>query len=101
MLATISSSSRLLVLLLFILPAPLLASSRLYFSCAKDNDLYLALKDVSKSRFDNPAAAIRSAPKEGAVLLFADGYPVRTVSLDSASVDLAQKKALHLFIEFP
>jgi len=76
-------------------------SSRLFFSCNKQNDLFVALQDVPKSRFDTPASAIRAASKDSAVLLLAGEYPVKTVTLDSTSFELAQKKHLRLFIEFP
>src|SRR2546421_703450 len=44
-------------------------NSRLFFSCNKQNDLFVALQDVPRSRFDTPASAIRAASKESAVLL--------------------------------
>ena len=95
-------AGKLIVLVsMCLLSQNLLASSRLYFSCGKDDDLFLALKDVSKSRFDTPAAAIRSARKRAAVLLLADSYPVRPVVLDPASAELARSKDLRVFIEFP
>src|SRR5205809_213613 len=81
-------------------PDALAKSSRLFFCCGRDNDLFACLKDVSKSRFETPAAAIRGAHKGAAVLLLADDYPVRTVALDAASFELARRKQLRLFIEF-
>ena len=76
-------------------------SSRLFFSCDKQNDLFVTLQGVPKSRYDSPAAAIGAASKESAVLLLADDYPVKTVVVDAASVDLARKKRLRLYVEFP
>jgi hypothetical protein len=77
------------------------ASSRLFFSCNKENDLFVAIEGARKSRYETPAAAVRAAPAQSAVLLLADEYPVRTVALDPRSVELARKKQLRLFIEFP
>jgi hypothetical protein len=76
-------------------------NARLFFSCSKDNDLYQSIKGAPKSRFDTPAAAIRAAPKQSPVLLLADDYPIRTVTVDFASLELARKKQLRLFLEFP
>src|SRR5712671_3165603 len=76
-------------------------NSRLFFSCSKENDLYQAVQGAPKSRFDTPSAAIRAAPKQSPVLLLADDYPIKTVTIDAASIELARKKQLRVLIEFP
>ncbi len=73
----------------------------LTFCCSAGNDLYQALSGSRLQRFDTPAAAIEKAEPGTGVLLLADGYPERAVSLDAAGFALAQKKQLRLFIEYP
>ncbi len=79
--------------------APALAP--LAFCCSPQNDLYVALGAAHYPRFETPNAAIQNAPSNSAVLLLADEYPRLAVTVDSDALELAQKKNLHLFIEFP
>ncbi len=73
----------------------------LTFCCSAQNDLYLALGKAHYPRFETPLAAIQDAAPGSAVLLLADDYPTRQTAIDPAGFDLAQRKNLRLFIEYP
>ena len=75
--------------------------AQLTFCCSAQNDLYLALSASHFSQFDVPAAAIQNASSNSAVLLLAGEYPRLPVTVDSQSWELARKKNLRLFLEFP
>src|SRR5581483_4859578 len=73
------------------------------FCCASNNDVFLALRRGGGHcpRFSNPAQALDSAPSGSAVLILADEYPGRTTQLEAADFDLAVKKNLRLYVEYP
>lgn len=73
------------------------------FACATNNDLYvvLAASGLKCTRYDSPRAAIEKVAEGGGVLLLADHYPHQTLSIDSAVFDLAAKKRLRLYVEYP
>ncbi len=81
--------------------APAKTNAPLTFCCSARNDLYLALKAEHPQRFDTPAAAIAAAAAGSAVLLLADGYPGKTLSVDDGMLARARDKNLRLFLEFP
>jgi hypothetical protein len=73
----------------------------LSFCCGARNDLYAELGKAGHPRFQTPLAAIQGAAPGSGVLLLADDYPARQVTLDAAGFDLARQKGLRLFIEYP
>ena len=81
--------------------APKKGEAKLTFCCAAENDLLVALKRYSFPRFETPLAAINNAPSGSAVLLLADKYPEQTTYVEPGEFELAQKKNLRLFIEYP
>lgn len=94
------------VIALLIAPVSALAadpSPTLVFSCAANNDLYVAVSAAGKSyaRVDAPRAAVETAPEGAGVLILADGYPQKTTPLDATVFDLAARKRLRLYVEFP
>lgn len=76
---------------------------KLVFSCRADNDLYrlLSPQDGILLRYATPADAISNAPDGYGVLLLADGYPAEPTQIAEHLIDLAHKKRLRVFIEFP
>jgi hypothetical protein len=106
-----SPHRHLLLLLLFLVVPGLLPPlvhaaqpSPWVFSGSPTNDLYRVLSaslGQTPPRFDEPRDALRHAPEHAAVLLLARGYPDQPTVLDSAWLDLASRKRLRLFIEYP
>jgi hypothetical protein len=92
----------LLAELLFVCAGSLMASD-LLFSCRESNDLYRVASSCCSSlkRFDRPQEALAAARNGDGVLLLADEYPVRTLALDSGVYELARRKKLRLYVEFP
>jgi len=77
--------------------------TRLVLACTAGNDLWLALGagGVAATRCDDAAAAVRTAPHGGAVLVLAEGYPATPTPLTPELVAEASRRRLRLFIEFP
>ncbi|MBI5821519.1 MAG: hypothetical protein HZA88_21330 [Verrucomicrobia bacterium] len=73
------------------------------FSCAADNDLYRVLADngLTCPRHDTPLAAVEAAPDGAGVLLLADGYPARTQQIAPQVFEIAARKKLRLYVEYP
>ncbi len=84
-------------------PAQFAAVARVALACAPDNDLWLALSagGVAATRHDDAAAAIRAAPRGGAVLLLANGYPAVPTPLTPELTAEASRRQLRLLVEFP
>ena len=74
----------------------------LALSCSQDNDLCRALVAGGNKvrRFDSPARAVAAAPRGGAVLILADGYPNRTTRVPATLLATAARKRLRLYVEF-
>jgi hypothetical protein len=77
------------------------ARPALTFCCSPTNDLYLAVAGHRFTRFESPRTALEGAPEHTAVLILADGYPEHTTTLVSDELDLAKRKNLRLFVEYP
>ena len=88
-----------------LLPEPAVAAenARPIFCCAADNDLYgvLASCGMVCPRHDDPKAAVQAAPEGAGVLLLADEYPHKTQAIPPAVLELATKKRLRLYVEYP
>src|SRR5207249_3505482 len=63
--------------------------------------LYLALKGEHFPRVELAAVAIQKAPPDSVVLVLAENYPTRGTVIEPASFELAQKKNVRLFVEYP
>ncbi|HQK70288.1 MAG TPA: hypothetical protein PL101_04150 [Bacteroidales bacterium] len=76
---------------------------KLVSCCCPENDVYRAICEsgINCSRFNTPAEAIRKVNKGGAVLLLADTYPEQRQIIAPELYDLAEKKNIRLFIEYP
>eukprot|EP01052_Picozoa_sp_SAG31_P016343 SAG31_NODE_1078_length_10032_cov_4.602034_11_plen_932_part_00 len=78
-----------------------------YFVCTEPNDLVNLLRNLTGQHFDcmpSLKAAINAAPNRGVVLSLAAEWPARTdVTSESAvaSLAIAVRKSLRLYIEFP
>ncbi len=79
------------------------ARMRLVFSCQPDNDLYdlLSSRGGTWMRFDTPIEALRYAPNESGVLILADEYPEVQTDVSEDMIDLAGRKNVRLYIEYP
>ena len=87
--------------LAFLSYLPVTFARPLIFSCAADNDLLrVALANrIELRRFDTPQAAVEAASDGDGVLLLADGYPAKTLSLEAALFAKALK--LRVYVEYP
>ncbi len=79
----------------FLSPGP---PTEYVFACQADNDLYRVLTTGGKvyPRYAAAAEAVRAAPRDGAVLVVADGYPKQTTKIDAAVFEEVRKKSLRL-----
>ena len=75
----------------------------LVFSCSASNDLFKLLASGANNfpRYDAPEEAVARAPRGSGVLILAEGYPEKTTQLDSEIFQLAAKRKLRLYVEFP
>jgi hypothetical protein len=75
----------------------------LVFCGAEDNDLFRVLTagNIPVQRYDQPEQAIRQAADRSGVLLAADDYPDRRLAVPQTLYDLAAKKRLRLYVEYP
>jgi len=105
-------ATRYLVLLCILLPAAgnvpgtafaAESAPALVFACRADNDLYRVLTagDAKLPRYDSPAAAVEAAPEGSGVLILADDYPKKATPLDQPLFDVAARKKLRLYVEYP
>lgn len=75
----------------------------LAIACSPDNDLFRVLTDsgCTCARFDSAGEAIDRAEQGCAVLILADGYPKVLTRTDAAIYEVAQRKNLKLYVEYP
>src|SRR5436305_11242457 len=61
------------------------ASPSITLSCSSDNDLFIVLKNngLKPKCFATPSRAVNAAAKDSAVLLLADDYPEKPLTLSS------------------
>ncbi|MDB6026043.1 MAG: hypothetical protein JWM68_2266 [Verrucomicrobiales bacterium] len=88
---------------LFIVVAAQGKQTPLTFSCADQNDLYVTARKsgLSCKRFNTAALAIENASDDSVVLVLSEKYPAELTTIDQETLAAAEKKHLHLFIEFP
>ncbi len=79
------------------------ANAGLTFSCGEKSDLFRLVKATGHdaTRFDTPAEALSHASEGSGVLILAQDYPHSPTPLSAADYDLAEKKRLRLYVEFP
>ena len=72
-------------------------------SCRENNDLYRVLGEngIEVQRFDTPPEAVNAAAEGAGVMILADGYPEKTTPLDAAIFEMAARKKLRLYVEYP
>ncbi len=78
-------------------------ASKLVFSCSGQNDLYrvAVASGIEATRVDGPLNAVKKASVGAGVLILAEGYPGKTTQIPPAVFDLAVKKRLRLYVEYP
>jgi len=71
--------------------------------CEAGNDLYRALGNppAALPRFSTPAEAIEQAAPGSGVLILADGYPEKAVSVDGELIERARRRRIRLYVEYP
>lgn len=69
----------------------------------QDNDLYLLLKEEGYpvKRYQNVREAVETADVGSAVIVTASQYPQTRTPIDQAIYEVAEKRKLKLFVEFP
>ena len=79
------------------------AGKRLVVAGAVDNDICRLLRSsgANLARYDSAAEALGAAAEGEGVLILADHYPAQPTPLDAGLFDLALKKNLRLYVEFP
>jgi hypothetical protein len=78
-------------------------NDKLIFVCSEDNDLYKAVVN-SKERYKRFSSAINAidAAKDGAgILVLAENYPQKTVSLSDEFFEKVKNKNVKLYVEYP
>jgi len=97
------SRALLLIAIVFTVQCAKTPSQKLAFSCLADNDLFrvATTSGILSARYDSPEKAVKSAANGSGVLILADNYPRRTTVIDPAIYELAAKKKLRLYVEFP
>ena len=80
-------------------PAPL----NLVFACAADNDLYrvMTAEGTAYPRLASASQAVQAAPEGAGVLILANGYPAKRTAIAPAVYEVARKKQLRLYVEYP
>lgn len=78
-------------------------ASELVFACEESNDLYRAVRECVGPcrRYDSGPAAVRAASTGAGVLILADSYPDNTTELDDELFEIAAKKRLRVYLEYP
>jgi len=78
-------------------------AGQIFFSSAESNDLFRALQHsgASVARRDSPVDAAQAAENGAPLLVLADQYPDVRVDLDEKFFELADRKGLRLYLEFP
>lgn len=97
--------SRFLILLLtvcVISPLNAEAKGKLIFSADDGNDLYrlLVSEGCNPLRFDTADEAIAAAGKGDAVIITAQGYPEKPVTVSETLIDAAKRKNLKIYAEY-
>ncbi len=83
---------------------PTAAAATWHFACEPGNDLFRVLTASTRRdwpRADSAAEAVDLARPGSAVLVLADGYPVRPTVILPETYAMAAAKRLRLFVEFP
>jgi hypothetical protein len=78
-------------------------TANLVFCCGADNDLYRVLGGEKSGyrRLATASEAVQAAGEGAGVLILADGYPEKTTVVEPATLELAAKKNLRLYVEYP
>ncbi|TAN14054.1 MAG: hypothetical protein EPN37_12415 [Chitinophagaceae bacterium] len=78
-------------------------SAQMIFCGKASSDLYKVLirNDFKVKRYDSPSVAITSAPDAAVIFIIANGYPKIKNEIAPELLQLARKKNLRLYIEYP
>lgn len=78
-------------------------SAQLIFCCDEENDLYkiVSVSGLNIGRIPDPITAVNSAGPGSAVLVLADDYPDSPTAIDAELYDLAARRNVRLYVEYP
>jgi hypothetical protein len=73
------------------------------FCGSTQNDLYMVLKkeNINLKRYATAEAAIKNAPENTGVFIIADDYPEKKNIIQPEVLQIAERKNLRLYIEYP
>jgi hypothetical protein len=73
------------------------------FCCRADNDLFrvVTTNRGTQTRYSDTLEAVQQAPEGAGILILADGYPKERTPVAPAVLDLAARKKLRVYIEYP
>ena len=79
------------------------AKPEISFCGSNQNDLYIVLKkeNFNLKRYTTAEAAIKSAPENTGVFVIADDYPEKKNDISPELLQIAERKRLRLYIEYP
>ena len=76
----------------------------MHISCSPSSDLFQVLvkgEYFDIRRHDSPMEAVRHAKSGGGVIILADEYPSNTVGIPNELFEMAHKKKLKIYLEYP
>lgn len=78
-------------------------SQTLTFCGSTDNDLFLQLRaeGFDLQLASSPEEAIANAPEKSGVIIVSDSYPKVSLSIDNKIYNLAKRKGIKLYVEYP
>jgi len=78
-------------------------ASDLIFVCAENNDLYNVIiqNGIKASRYSQLDQALNEFSPQKAIFILADAYPAGSTEIDASFYEMAGKKNLKLYIEYP
>ena len=73
------------------------------FVCNEDNDLYqlLQINGYACERYDDVEIALKHCKENGVLLILAANYPAKKTVLPDNLNEIAHKKNLKMYVEFP
>jgi hypothetical protein len=75
-------------------------NAKLYFVCSPANDLF-KITGLPGHAFETTQQAINAADSGTGVLILAEQYPTSATPFDQEMIDMAAKKNLRLYVEYP
>lgn len=92
-----------IVFILLLVRCSTLLAAEIIISGTRDNDLYVILNQsgISTRLVTSPLQAVSEGQRGDAVIITAPGYPLSRTVLTQTVLNIAKKKKLRLYIEYP